>query len=224
MKITARTIEDIVMRRVRPLVARVNNVIGRGVVTSIDDTTGLARGQSTTGADQIADDIEFITPYGLSFRPTAGAETLVWSVGASARHLLAMVFDRRVRLKGTLEEGEVALHIGKAGQVVHLKADGSVEVRSKTGDGDVAGGSVVLKANGDVVITPATGRFVYLGEDGAVKKVALADDVDARLATLQAAHDAHVHAGVTAGPGSTAVPTALVGALAPTGAQLVRGK
>lgn len=223
MKITARTIEDIVMRRVRPLVARVNNVIGRGVVTSIDDTTGLARGQSTTGADQIADDIEFITPYGLSFRPAAGAETLVWSVGASARHLLAMVFDRRIRLKSTLEEGEVALHIGKAGQVVHLKADGSVEVRAAL-EGGGAGGSVVVKANGDVVATPAPGRFVYLGEDGAVKKVALADDVDARIATLQLAHDGHTHGGVVAGPGSTSIPTALVGALAPTGAQLVRGK
>lgn len=220
MKITTRTIEDVVRRHVRPLLARVNNVISRGVVTELNDETGLARGQSTTGADQIADDIEFVSPYGLSFRPAAGAETLVWSIGASARHLLGMVFDRRVRLKGALEVGEVALHVGLAGQVVHLKADGSVEVRAK--DGDLgAGGSIVLKANGDIVATPATGRFVYLGEDGAPKKVALADDVDARLAEVRATFNAHSHPTAPVGPVSTPVPMA---ALAPTGADLVRAK
>ncbi len=218
--ITERSITDIVLGYLRPLRARIDNAIARGVVKNLDDTAGLARGQSTTAADQVADDIEFVTPYGISFRPAAGAETIVWSIGGFAGHLLGMIFDRRIRLKATLAEGEVALHIGNAGQVVHLKADGSVEVRAS----DDAGGSVVLTALGDVIVTPGTDCGVFLGDGAATKRVALADDVDARLADIQAKFDAHVHPGVVAGPGSTAVTVTLIGPLAPTASDNVYGK
>ena len=220
MRITLRTIEDMVTRFVRPLRARLESATKRGVVVDLDDSTGLARGQSTAGADQVADDIEFISPFGLSSRPPDGAETILWSIGARVSHTLAMIFDRRARLKGELAAGEVALHIGVAGQVVWLKADGSVEVRASEADG----GSIVLKANGDIVVVPGADGRLYLGQDGATKKVALADDVDARLDLIQARFDGHVHPGVTAGPGSTAVTATLIGALAPTGADNVFGR
>lgn len=225
--ITLRTIEDVVSRRIGPLLARLNNAVTRGTLTTMatgdgepDAATGLQRGQVATVADQVADDIEFVNIYGLSGRPAAGAEALVLSIGGAASHLLGLLFDRRIRLKSTLADGEVALHIGLAGQVVHLKRNGSIEVRAA----NAAGGSIVLTSNGHVVVTPGPGGMVYLGQAGAAKKVALADDVDARLATIAAMHDAHVHPGVVVGPGSTAVTTMLVGPLAPTGAELVRGK
>ena len=56
--------------------------------------------------------------------------------------------------------------------------DGSIEITAKVPNG----GAVVLKANGDIVVVPGAGGQLYLGEDGAAKKVALADDVDARIA------------------------------------------
>lgn len=198
MKITIRTIEDVVKKFTRPLAARLNNVVARGMVQDLDDSTGLARGQASTVADQVADDIEFVTPYGLSFRPAGGAEAVVWSIGAGANHLLGMIFDRRVRLKDTLEEGEVALHVGVAGQVVHLKKDGSVVVRGKdVGGGD--GGSVTLTAAGDVVATPATGRKVLLGSSDATDFVALASLVKARLDGLKLAFNTWVVAPMDGG-------------------------
>lgn len=219
--ITPRTIEDIVARRLRPLLARLNNSTTRGVLSTLDDSTGLARGQTSTGADQVADDIEFVTPYGLSSRPAAGAESIVWSMGATAGHLLGMLFDRRKRLKGTLAAGEVALHIGVTGQLVHLKADGEVVIQAGT-----AGGVVTIKPNGDVVVVPGAGGKVYLGDAAATKLVALADDVDNRLGKLQAALDAHVHPTAAVGPPSppTLVPGVVpVGVLAPTGSTNVYG-
>ncbi len=48
------------------------------------------------------------------------------------------------------------------------------------------GGTVEVKPNGDVVILPGAAGNVYLGDGAATKKVALADDVDARLLKLQA--------------------------------------
>lgn len=198
--ISIRTIRDVVRQELGDLRDRVNNLVSRGVVKVLDDSAGLARGQSTTGADQVADDIEFVTPYGISARPAAGAETMVFAIGGWAGHLLAMFFDRRIRLKGELAEGEVALHIGVAGQMVRLKA------------------------NGDVVVTAGEGASVYLGEDGATKKVALADDVDARFASIKTTFNAHVHPGVVAGPGSTAVTGTLIGVLAPTASDNVFAK
>lgn len=191
MRITLRTITDVVRKYVRPLEARLNNAIARGMVKDLDDTTGLARGQSSTVADQVADDIEFIGPYGLSFRPANGAESIVWSIGAGANHLLGMIFDRRVRLKDTLDEGEVALHVGVAGQVVHLKKDGSVVVRGKDVAG-AAGGTVTLTAGGDVVATPAAGKKVLLGSSDAADFVALAALVKARLDGLKIAFNTWV--------------------------------
>lgn len=222
MTITLRTIRDIVRAEVRPLMARVGNGIARGVLKVLDDDTGLARGQSTTQADQVADDIEFLTPYGLSFRAATGAETLVMSIGGSARHLIGMIFDRRIRLKGELAEGEVALHIGVADQLVHLKADGEIVIRAGTD-----GGTITVKPNGDIVIEPGAGKDVYLGDGAATKRVALADDVDDRLAALQTAFDAHVHP--TAAPGPVSPPTPVpgvipVGALATTASTNVYGK
>lgn len=220
--ITLKTIEDIVARAVRPLLARLQNTTSRGVLSTLDDSTGLARGETSTGADQVAEDIEFVTPYGVSSRPGAGAESIIWSVGATAGHLVGMLFDRRIRLAGTLAAGELALHIGVADQLVHLQADGTVIVRAGTD-----GATLTLRPDGDVVVVPGPGGTVYLGEDGALKAVALADDVDDRLGKLQAAFDAHMHA--TAAPGvpspPTPIPTVIpVGVLAPTASTNVKAK
>lgn len=167
------------------------NMTRRGTVKAIDDSQGLARGQSTAGADQVDDDIEFVGPWGVSFRPAAGAETILWSIGGNAGHVLGMIFDRRVRLKDTLDEGEVALHVGVAGQVVHLKKDGSVVVRGKDVAG-AAGGTVTLTAGGDVVATPAAGKKVLLGSSDATDFVALAALVKARLDGLKIAFNTWV--------------------------------
>lgn len=222
MIITLRTIRDIVDARVRPLLARLNNVASRGVLSTVDDEQGLTRGQTTLGADQVADDIEFASPYGLSSNPAAGAESVVWAVGATAGHLLGMIFDRRIRLKSTLAAGEVALHIGVADQLVHLKTDGTIILRAGTD-----GGTVTIKPNGDIVILPGAGGNVYAGDAAATKKLALADDVDDRLGKLQAAFDSHVHATAAVGAPSPPTPVPLVipvGALAPTASTNVYGK
>lgn len=200
--ITLRTIEDIVKRHVRPLLARSQNATLRGVLQTIDDSTGLARGQTTTVADQLADDIEFVTPYGLSFVPAGGAETVAWSINGSARHLLGMIFDRRIRLKGTLAAGEVALHIGVADQLVHLKANGDVVVRAGTD-----GGTITVKADGNIVVEPGAGGGVYLGDAGATKKVALADELN----ELRNAFNSHTHPTAPVGPVS--VPTVIPGVI-----------
>lgn len=220
------TVKQAIASVVDPLRARLAGVVRRAVLSSFNNKPGMATGSFSITDDDVdvADEVEVLNPLGVSFHPGKGVEAILLSVGGNAAHRVALPFARGKRLVGEdIEEGEVALHIGVDGQVVHLRADGSVVVRGKeVGGGD--GASVVLKANGDVVVTPSAAGKVFLGQDGAAKKVALADDVDARLASIKATFDAHVHPGVTAGPGSTAVSVTPIGVLAPTGAANVYGK
>lgn len=203
MNISVQTLRDMIAARVGPLAARLASIVTRGELKTLKDSTGLQRAQVSLTADEVQDDVEVITPPGFTSRPAAGAEVLVLAVGGNSAHRVALVFDRGTRLVDELAEGEAAMHIGNAGQVVHLKA------------------------NGDVVITPGAGAKVYLGDDGATKKVALADEVDDRLSAIQTAFDAHVHPTAAVGPPSVATPVPGVipiGALAPTNSDNVYAK
>ena len=85
---------------------------------------------------------------------------------------------------------------------------------------------MLCRTDGSIEVVPGAGD-VLLGSALATKAMALAEDVDARLTTLQAAHDSHIHvttATIDAGPPGVLVPTAApIGALAPTGATKVKG-
>ncbi len=63
-----------------------------------------------------------------------------------------------------------------------------------------------------------------VGSSAAAAFVALANLTKAALDALQAAHDGHVHGGVTPGPGTTAVPSLIVGPLADVAATKLRAE
>jgi phage baseplate assembly protein V len=158
------TVRQMIDERVGWLRARLRGAIVRGVLKVLDDSKGLQRGQVKLLADEVSEEVEFLSPPGFTSRPAAGAEVVVLSIGGDPSHRVALVVDRRTRLAGELAEGEAALHIGVAGQVVRLKA------------------------NGDVVITPGgVAGKVLLGDDAATLLVALAAKVQARLDGLKAA-------------------------------------
>lgn len=189
-------------KAVDSLRARVRGIVVQGVVKALTDGAGFQRVQIDGRADEVIDDVEALSPHGFTSRPAAGAEALVFAVEGNAANRVALLFSRSTRLK-TLEEGEAALYVGNAGQLVHLKA------------------------NGDVVITAGAGGAVYLADGAATKRVALAEEVDDRLGKLQLGLDTHVHATAAVGPpvAPTPVPGVMpVGTLAPTNATDVYAK
>lgn len=224
--ITVDAIRQMIAARADAVLRRVRSTVRRAVLTALDNSGGMAAGSFSITDDETdtADQVELINSPGVSYRPAAGGEAILLAVGGNAENYVALPFVRGQRLAGEdIDDGEVALYVGNAGQVVHLKADGSVLVRgAEVGGGD--GGRIELKANGDVVAVPSATGKVLLGDGAATKKLALADEVDARLTAIQATFDAHVHAGVTVGPGSTAVTPTLINPLAPTGSTNVYGK
>lgn len=226
--ITLATIKQMISSAVDPLRARLNGVVRRAVLNSLANTTGLAEGDfAVTDADtDTIDKVEVWTPVGVSSRPAKGAEAILLAVGGNAGVRVAFPFVRGQRLTNDIDENEVALFVGNEGQVVHLKKDGSVVVRGKkVGGGD--GGSVTLKANGDIVAVPSAAGKVLLGDGNATKKLALADDVDDALAAIRSAFNSHQHPTAPVGPVSTPTPipgVVPIPAPGPTGSTNVYGK
>jgi len=80
-------------------------------------------------------------------------------------------------------------------------------------------GTARVTASGDVSIQASE---VRLGDDTATSLVALADLVKAELDALWAKFNSHVHAGVTAGASSTAVPVDVTGSAGAVASSKVR--
>lgn len=218
--ITVETVKQLVAGAVADLKTRMRGMVLRGELKTLEDGAGLQLAQLELRAGEVVPNLEVLTPHGFTSRAPAGSEAVAFMVNGNPNHRVVLCFNRSTRLQGVLEDGEAALHIGVAGQMVRLLADGSVEVKAA----DDSGASAVLKANGDIAVVPGPGGNLYLGQDGALKKVALAEDVEARLDTIKTAYNTHTHTGVTAGPGSTGTTPAVIPVLAPVGSDNVFGK
>lgn len=172
------------LRALRPLATRLANVVGRGVVESVDDSQEIQEIQIEALDGEIRDEVERFQNYGFTSRPREGAEFAFISVGGRREHTLAIaVDDRRYRVRN-LESGEVAVYNDTGAKVV-FKANGDIEVTPKPGQKlkiasdvevtgtltasvDVVGGGKSLKTHthsvsgsngsGPVVFIPVDGR------------------------------------------------------------------
>lgn len=176
---------------------RLRGLIQSAVLQGTDDTTGLQQVTVKILGDSTREQVEHFQQYGITAKVPAGARGVFLSVGGKSDGGAAICFGVTVGRPDDLVAGEVSLW-SQHGQEIRLKADGSIQA------------------------LPKAGKTFDIG-DAATKKIALADDVDARLTSLQAAHDSHVHtttATIGLGPavGILSPTIAPVGGLAPTGA------
>lgn len=130
------TIDDL-FKLLNPLRIRVLNMVTRALVKKIDATTKLQTIQVEMLAGEVRDGLEHFQAYGFASKAGVpnqkGPEAIVLRVGGAGDHpVVIMVSDRRY-LPPNLESGEVAVY-------------------------DAQRSSFVLKANGDAVITPASGK------------------------------------------------------------------
>jgi phage baseplate assembly protein V len=169
-----------VKAQVRRLEAKSAGAVARAVSGDVDTSGGLPKATFAMRADEERGGVEVLEQYGFTSAPPAGAEGVALAVGGDGSHHVVLgLGNRSLRLTG-LASGEVALY-SEHGQ------------------------QVVLKASGDIVVVPDTGGNVYLGQDGATKKVALVDEVN----DLRSAFNGHTHPTAPVGPVST--PTVVPG-------------
>ena len=170
-------------RTLRPLLQRLQLMIGRAVVLLVNDGTKLQGLQVSLLADEVRDQVERFQNYGFTSHPLPGAEAVAASVAGNRDHVLVIaVDDRRYRLTA-LQQGEVAIYTDEGDKIV-LKRGGTIEVTAST--------KVVL----DTPLVECTGDVAVAGT------VTAGVDVVAAGISLVG----HVHGGVDTGAGNTGVP------------------
>ena len=122
-----------VNRLTLPLWRRVMLMVGRAVLTAVDDAHKLQVLQVRGLSRELLDRVEHFQPYGLTFVPHEGAEAILVCPGGIRQHPIAIaVADRRYRPRG-LEPGEICLYtdedkdaphriVFKRGRAIELKA------------------------------------------------------------------------------------------------------
>lgn len=114
--------EEAALRR---LGGRLRLMVGRAVLSLVQDATKLQAVQVKLQDGVARDNVEHFQHYGYTSVPFPGAEAVYLALGGSTDHVVVInVDDRRYRLKG-LAAGEVALYDDQ-GQKIHLTRNGIV--------------------------------------------------------------------------------------------------
>lgn len=112
-------------RLLAPTVRRMRLMIGRGVVTRIDDSGPIQTAQVRLLDGEVRHGVEVLHQYGIHSVSPGKPEGLYFSVGADRDHgVMIAVGDRQFRMT-QLAPGEVAL-ADDLGQMIHLTRDGIV--------------------------------------------------------------------------------------------------
>jgi phage baseplate assembly protein V len=182
-------------------------MVGRGILTLVDDTGAIQISQVHLLSDEIADDVERIQEYGFTSVPKSGAEAVVVFAGGNRDHGLTIaVDDRRYRLKA-LAAGEVAIY-DDLGQKVHLTRTGIVV------DG---GGLPMLLTNTPLVTIDSklhvTGDLTIDGNADVGESLVAQGDISDQggaksMAGMRGAHNEHEHPNPEGG--NVGLPTELM--------------
>jgi phage gp45-like len=145
--------------------------------------------------------VRFMQWFGFRSRPVvSGGEAIVGAPRGGPTNAVALAADHLGYGPTDLQEGEVACY-DKAGSVIRLSADGSVNITSKSGV------QVLLDPQGDVTVVPKAGRAVKLGDASLVNL-----DAVVLFTALKSYIDSHTHsagllmAGMTAVSGTSGSP------------------
>lgn len=159
-----------ILQLLNPLRTRVANMVARGVVQLVDEAKKLQMLQLGVLDGEDVPDCEHFQPYGFASVPLEGAEAVVLFPNGDHGHpLVVATSDRRYRPTGG-ERGQVTLYHYTGAKVTFLK-------------------------DGDIDLTPAPGREVFIRTEGG----------DAEPVVKQSEFLKHTH--VTAGTGPPTPPT-----------------
>lgn len=136
------------MKLTQSIKNRMFMMLARGIVKAVRNTEGTQKLQIVALADETIENIERLQEYGLETFPDTEAEAFAAFVGGNREVGVVLVtHDRRYRPK-TLTSGEVMLYT-KHGQSILLKADGSIVLTAKSGSPiTLAGDTVNVGATG----------------------------------------------------------------------------
>lgn len=212
----------------RPLMARVRSLVARASITRVVDGGLSQQVQITVLAGERLDQVVRLQNFGLTANPPAGSTALLLSMGGSRTHCVVIGADHASRPRD-LAPGEAQLY-NQWGDFVHLRESGETLVKARSKIvceapvvHAVASTKVLLETplvettqhvriGGDLRVAGASELVgnVEAGADvtviGAIEGATVAD-ADGALGEIRDTFNTHVHSGVMAGAGNTAIPT-----------------
>jgi phage baseplate assembly protein V len=98
---------------------RVMMMFGRGVLRSVNDSTGRQQLQVELLKDELRDGIEHMQNYGFTSHPLGGDVAVAFIGGNREQGIVLVVDDRRYRI--SLEPGEVAIYDDQGNKIELLR-------------------------------------------------------------------------------------------------------
>lgn len=167
-----------------PLARRIRLTASRAVLGTADDAGKLQTAQVQLLAGEVKDGVERLQNFGFTSVPPAGAEGVFLSLnGSRDQGVLIVVDDRRSR-KGGLASGEAAMHNAAGTAVIHVRADGTIEVTAAT---QVTVTAPLVRVVGDLEVT---GNVQVAGNIAAAGSVA---DGTGTMAGMRSTFNGHDH-------------------------------
>lgn len=164
-------------RYLAPTLRRVRLSIGLALIDGIDDSGGVQTAQVRLLRGEVGRARRY-QHFGFSSHPPAGSPSVTLAVGGHRSHLVIVADDGPGRIRD-LAPGEVALYTAD-GTTVVCRVGGRVEITAAT---EVLVDAPLLRCTGDVA------------------------DAAGTMQEMRDTFNAHTHAGVQTGSGSTAVPS-----------------
>lgn len=160
---------------------RLYSMVGCGQIQIVDDTKQIQYVQVLVSPLETIDGVPRAAEYGFTSNPPSGSDcVVVFAAGDRSDGVVVGTNHKASRLKN-LQPGEVGIYNNQGASIV-LKANGDILIASTT---KVEVSAPQLKVDGDIV---ATGNI---------------SDLTRSMAADRAKYNAHVHPGVTAGAAST---------------------
>jgi phage baseplate assembly protein V len=135
-----------------PLQRRVRLMVSRGLLTLIDDGTGVQRVQVRLRAGEVRDGLDRVQTYGLASHPPAGAEAVVLFVGGNSDHGVVIGEADRVTRHRDLQPGEVALYTTAHGEGHRILLGEGRAIRLQGKDIIIEGETHTVEVSGTVSV------------------------------------------------------------------------
>lgn len=180
---------DWINRLMKPLRAKIDALVVRGVITRVDNQKRGQSVQATGLAGQVLDPVERFEEFGFTSNPPLGTEHVTLCLRGDRSHPIMVGTLRREDRPRECAEGEACIYAVAGGTVVaivRVKVDGTVLVR-----GDK------LQVEGDVEVT---GSLLVAGDVSDQSGTAMT------MAAMRLIFNAHTHSdpqGGSVGPPAT---------------------
>jgi phage baseplate assembly protein V len=140
---------------------RLQGMITRGLLAKATLGKRRVTGQLRMRAQEVAGKVEIFHPYGMSSNPLPGGDVVIFAIGGTRDHLIALLDDSTLRI-ADLQPGEFGFSDG--GSLVVFRAN-KLEITSDKPIDITTTGDVILTAGGTVQLGAVGGKKVVLDGD-----------------------------------------------------------